>query len=322
MGLSVLSRSLALAGSLMAPGMAPAQDYPLRPIRAYVGYPAGSGADILARYFSRKLADLAGQPVLIENKPGATGNIALGLVAKAKPDGYTIIYSPNSNMAGSRFLFKNLPFDTKTDFLPISQLSQTTFILAVAPNSLIKSVAELTAALKGSDRMKYAYTNQTAQVATEFYKTLIGVKAIPVAYRTAPEVIPDLVQGAIDFMVIDGTFGSGQARAGHIRPLAVTTAERHPALPGVPTMAEAGVTGYDGFASWWSVWAPAGTPPEIISKLAGWYGEIVAAKETSSFLGAIAGTPQRGGPEATAKWLDHEIVKWERITKAADIEPQ
>ncbi|HEY8580058.1 MAG TPA: tripartite tricarboxylate transporter substrate binding protein [Beijerinckiaceae bacterium] len=325
MRLKAIMGGLAAVATCMAATAAPAQDaadYPNRPIHAYVGYPPGSGADILGRYFSRKLADLTGKTVIVENKPGATSNIALGLAAKAKPDGYTLMYAANSNMAGSQFLFKNLPFDTQKDFLPISQLSQTTFMLVVAPNSPVKSVAELTAMLKSSDKAKYAYTNQTAQIATEFYKTLIDAKVTPVSYRTSADTIPDLAQGAVDFMVIDGTFGSGQVRQGRLRPLAVTTAQRHPGMPDIPTMREAGVTDYDEFASWWTVWAPAGTPRPIIDKLAGWYGQIVRSDETREFLHGIAGTPQIGGPDETAERLKREIVKWGRVAKAAGIEPQ
>ena len=299
-----------------------AQEFPTRQITAYVGFPAGSGADVLARYFSRKLSELAGKPVIVENKSGATSNIALGLLQKARPDGHTIMYSANSNMAGSRFLFKDLPFDTQKDFLPIAQLTQTTFLLAVGPNSPLRSIEELTKALKGSERAKYAYTNQTSQLATEFYVSLVGVRPTPVSYRTSADAVGDLASGAIDFMVVDGTFGTGQVRAGRIRPLAVTTAERHPALAEVPTMKEAGVAEYDEFASWWAAWAPADTPRPVIEKLAGWFGEIVRMEETRTFLAGVAGTPQIGGPEETAARLTREIAKWERVTKAAGIQPQ
>ncbi len=319
------ARALTVAGAFVALAVASpaqAQDYPNRTIHAYVGFPPGSGADIIGRYFSRKLSELSGKPVVVENKPGATSNIALGIVQNAKPDGYTILYSANSNMAGSRFLFKDLPFDTQKDFLPIAQLTQTTFMLVVAPNSPIKSIAELTGMLRTNNRAKFAYTNQTSQLATEFYKSLIGVNTVPVSYKTSADTVGDLANGSVDFMVIDGTFGSGQVKAGRLRPLAVTTAQRHPSLPDVPTMREAGVSEYDEFASWWAAWAPAGTPRPIIDKLAGWLGEITKMDETREFLVAVAGTPQQGGPDETAQRLVREIAKWDRVTKAAGITPQ
>ncbi|MDB5571946.1 MAG: hypothetical protein JWN93_3129 [Hyphomicrobiales bacterium] len=314
--------AVGLLAGVSGPAFAQAQDFPNKAIHAYVGFPPGSGADIIGRYFSRKLSELSGKPVVVENKPGATSNIALGIVQKAKPDGYTILYSANSNMAGSRFLFKDLPFDTQKDFVPIAQMTQTTFMLVVAPNSPIKSISELTTMLRSNDRAKFAYTNQTSQLATEFYKSIIGVNTTPVSYKTSADTIGDLANGSVDFMVIDGTFGSGQVKAGRLRPLAVTTAQRHPALPDVPTMREAGVSEYDEFASWWAAWAPAGTPRPIIDKLAGWFGEITRMDETREFLVAVAGTPQTGGPDATAERLVREIAKWDRVTKAAGVVPQ
>ena len=310
-----------LAALLAVSGVARAQDYPDRAIHAIVGFPPGSGADILARYFSRKLADLAGKPVVVENKPGATSNIALGLAARAKPDGYTILYGANSNMAGSRFLFKDLPFDTVADFVPVALLSQTTFLMVVAPTSPAQSVAQLTALVQANPRAKYGYTNQTSQLATESYKSLMGVAAVPVSYRTAPELLPDLTNGTLDFNVIDGTFGLGQIRAGRIKPLAVTTAQRLDTLPDVPTMQEAGVPGFE-FASWWAAWLPKGASPEIVARLGGWYNRITADPETREFLAQTAGAPLSGDGTAAAAKLQAEIAKWARVTKAAGIVPQ
>ena len=137
-------------------------------IHVVLGFVAGSGADILTRYFTNKLQDLAGQPVIVDNKPGATGNIALREVAQAKPDGYTVLFTANSNMAGSRFLFKNLPFDTLSDFTPAASFAQIAFVLCVSPKSPINSVAELTQHLKQKKDALYGYTNQTAQLSTGF----------------------------------------------------------------------------------------------------------------------------------------------------------
>jgi tripartite-type tricarboxylate transporter receptor subunit TctC len=298
-----------------------AQGYPERQIHAFVGFPPGSGADILARYFSRKLSELAGKPVIIENKTGATSNIAVGLAARAKPDGYTILYSANSNMAGNRFLFKDLPFDTVADFIPVAMLSQTTFIMVVAPNSKLGSVAELTAAVKANPRAKFAYTNQIGLLATEYYKSTAGIVAVPVSYRTAPDAVPDIQTGTMDFMIIDGTFGFGQVRAGRIKPLAVTTAQRLSTLPDIPTMTESGVPAFD-FASWWAAWLPKGTPPEIVTKLEGWFTAITAMPETREFLAGTAGTPLQGGSAATRAKQLAEIEKWAVNVKAAGIVPQ
>lgn len=295
--------------------------YPERAIHVLVGFPPGSGADILARYFSRKLSEAAGKPVIVENKPGATSNIALGLLSKAKPDGYTMLYSANSNMAGSRFLFKDLPFDTVRDFVPVAQLSQTTFITVVAPTSPLQTVAELTAALKANAKAKFAFTNQIGLLSTEIYKASNGITAVPVNYRTAADALPDVQNGTVDFMIIDGTFGLGQIKAGRIKPLAVTTAKRLETLPAVPTMQESGIAAYD-FASWWAAWLPKGAPPDVVAKLEGWFLNITALPQTREFLAGTAGTPLTGGSEATRARQLAEIEKWAKAVKLAGIVPQ
>ena len=155
-------------GLSVVAGAACAQDYPTRPMRVLIGFPAGSGADILGRYFTAKLADLSGQSVMVENTPGANANIALSLVANAKPDGYTILFAANSNIAGSRFLFKELSFDTLKDFVPAASFARIAFVMTVGATSPIKSIAELTAYLKSHQHNRYGVTNQTAILATTF----------------------------------------------------------------------------------------------------------------------------------------------------------
>lgn len=316
--LSAVGVLTALAGTS---GTLAQASYPERQIHVLVGFPPGSGADILARYFSRKLSELAGKPVVVENKPGATSNIAVGLAARAKPDGYTILYSANSNMAGNRFLFKDLPFDTVKDFTPVALLSQTTFIMVVAPSSPSSSIAQLTAALKANPKAKFAFTNQIGLLATETYRSVAGISAVQVNYRTAADALPDIQNGTVDFMIIDGTFGLGQIKAGRIKPLAVTTAERLSTLPAVPTMREAGIPGFD-FASWWAAWLPKNVPEPVVAKLEGWFTTITALPETREFLSGTAGVPLQGGSAITRSRQLAEIEKWAVATKAAGITPQ
>ena len=312
----------ALAATILAEQPTFAQSaYPERQIHVLVGFPPGSGADMLGRYFSRKLSEQTGKPVIVENKPGATSNIAVGLAAKAKPDGYTLLYSANSNMAGNRFLFKDLPFDTVKDFVPVALLSQTTFIMVISPTSPINSIAELSASIRANPKAKFAFTNQVGLLATESYKIAAGSKAVQVNYRTAADALPDIQSGTVDFMIIDGTFGLGQIKAGRVKPLAVTTADRLSTLPSVPTMQEAGIPGFD-FASWWAAWLPKGVAPEIVAKLEGWFLKITALPETQEFLSSTAGVPLTGGSEATRAKQLTEIEKWAVATKAAGILPQ
>jgi tripartite-type tricarboxylate transporter receptor subunit TctC len=297
-----------------------AQDYPTRPLHVFIGFPAGSGADILGRYFTAQMEKLAGRPVVVENKPGANSNIAAGIVANAKPDGYSILFVANSNMAGSRYLFKNLPFDTVKDFTPAATFAQIAFVLVVGGKSPIKSVAELTAYLKSRSQNKYGTTNQTAILATEYYKQVAGIDAVQVAYRTAPEALPDVEDGTLDFMIMDGTFAVGPIKAGKIRALAVMTSQRIAALPDVPTMAEAGVN-FE-WAPWWGAYLPAATPAAIVAKVGGWINQISKTEETRAFLERIAALPMHDDTAAANARLLSDIEKWAPLVKAAKIEPQ
>ena len=311
---------LGLALLVLGAASATAQDYPSRPLHVFIGFPPGSGADILGRWFTGHIEKLAGKPVVVENKPGANGNIAAGLVAKAKPDGYSILFIANSNMAGSRFLFKNLPFDTVKDFTPAASFAQIAFVLTVGAKSPIKSMAELTAYLKGRAQNKYGTTNQTAILASEYYKQVAGVEAVNVAYRTAPEALPDVEDGTLDFMIMDGTFAVGPIKAGKIRALAVTTAQRIAALPDVPTMIEAGL-GFE-WSPWWGAFLPAATPAPIVAKVGGWINQITRTDETRAFLERIAALPLHDGTEAVRARLVDDIARWEPLARAAKIEPQ
>lgn len=314
--------TLGLMGLLVLAAPAMADDaYPSQPIHVVIGFAAGSGADILTRYFTDKLQGLAKQPVIVDNKPGATGNIALRAVAEAKPDGYTLLFSANSNMAGSRFLFKDLPFDTLTDFVPIASFAQIAFVMVVSPKSPINTVADLTAYLKTKKGALSGYTNQTAQLSTEYYKQIAGVTTTPVSYKATPDAMRDIIEGQLDFMIIDGTFGAAQVRQGQLKALAVTTAQRSPSLPEVPTMQEAGVANFD-FSPWWVAYAPKGTPQPILDKLQGWILQIAAMPETASFLKDNGAIPQHDtGPQADAR-LKAELPKWDSLVKAAGIQPQ
>ena len=305
----------------LASGAAAQDSYPDHPIHVILGFPAGSGADILTRYFTQKLETLAKQPIVVDNKPGATGNISLRTVAEAKPDGYTILFTANSNMAGSRYLFKNLPFDTLKDFVPIASFAQIAFVMTVSPKSPINSVADLTKHLKEKKDNLFGYTNQTAQLSSEYYKQITGVQAKAVSYRTAADAMRDVIEGTLDFMIFDGTFSAGQIRQGQMKALAVTTATRISTLPDTPTMQEAGVPNYE-FSPWWCAYLPKGAPQPVLDKLQAWLLQIDAMPETAKFLESVAAIPQHDtGKEADAR-LRAELPKWDKLVKAAGIEPQ
>jgi len=311
-----------LAGLTALAGSAQAQaNYPNRPVHVVIGFPAGSGADILGRYFAQKLQDVSKQPVIVDNKPGATSNIAIRFVSKAEPDGYTILFIANSNMAGSRFLFKDLPFDTVKDFTPIASFAQIAFIMVVSPKSPLNNLDDVVAHLKKKGDNLYGYTNQTALLSTELFKQMTGAPAKAISYKTAPDAMKDITDGTLDFMIMDGTFAAGQVRQNTLKPIAVTTAIRSPSFPTVPTMKEAGLKDYE-FAPWWAAYLPVGAPEPVRAKLEAWFMEIAAMPETPKFLESVGALVNKDpGKEADAR-LKNEIPKWGPIVKAAGIEPE
>ena len=311
------------AVSLTLPGSLPAfaATYPDRPVHVSIGFPAGAGADILCRYYAHQLEERAKQPFIVDNRPGATGNIALRYVAHAEPDGYNIVMAANSNMAGSRFLFKDLNFDTIKDFKPVASFAQIAFILTVAPNSPINTVAELVAKLKAKKDNIHGYTNQTAQLSSELFKQLADVPSKPVSYKNATDAMKDILDGSLDFMIFDGTFAAGQVRAGMLKPLAVTTTVRSPTFPNVPTMQEAGLQYFD-FSPWWAVYVPTGTPQPIIDTLEAWMHDIAKMPETAKFLESVGSLVNDDSGPAADERLKGELTKWDRLVKAAGIEPQ
>jgi len=311
---------LIAAAFLAAVTCVQAENYPDRRITLVVGYAAGSGADILARYYAAKLSDETGQTVIIENKPGANGMIGAQSVKQAKPDGYTLLFSPSAGMAGGKFLYANLPYDPQKDFIIVAPLLDVAFALAVGANSPAKSVAELTALLKSKPGARYGTSNSTGIAATELYKTIMDFKAQQVAYKTTADALGDLADGTLDFMFVDGVFALSQQKAGKVRMLATTSAKIEGA-PEVPTMREAGVGSY-GFAVWWMIMAPAGTPPDVVGKLNAVFTKIADMPETREFLSKTASVPLKGTPAEMVVKMAKDIETWADIAKTGNIVPQ
>jgi tripartite-type tricarboxylate transporter receptor subunit TctC len=296
-------------------------EWPNGPLRIFIGFPAGSGADILGRHFTQKISELAGKPIVVENKPGANSNIAANLVATAKPDGNSILFIASANMAANPFLFKSLPFDTVKDFKAAGSFAQIVFVMVVAPDSPLKTVDDVIKRLKSKKQNRYGYSNQTGLMSSELFKAMTGTDAVGVSYRTAPDAMPDVTNGTLDMMIMDGTYAAGQVRAGRLRAIAITTAVRSPSFPGVPTMQEAGLKGFE-FAPWWGVYFPKGTPDAIVAKMDGWLQQIGNNPETAKFLETVGAIVNKDtGKEADAR-LVADIKKMGPIIKAAGIEPQ
>lgn len=312
---------LATATLTAAPALA--DDYPSRTITAICGYAAGTGGDTLSRYFADKLHNLLGQPVVVEDKPGAQTSLAASYVAHAKPDGYTIfITAGNSTMAANPYLFKSLSYDPVKDFVPATTIAQLPFLVTVAPNSPVKSVHDLVESLKTKgEKASYGYPNSFSQAATALFTKLTGTNPLPVAYKATPTAMTEMLNGQLDFIIMDATFGAQQAKHGVIRALAVTTAQSSPVAPEYPGMAEAGVEDYD-LSAWWGVWLPAKTPEPIVKKLEAVLNQIDATDETRTFLLNIGAAPMPGSSEKTSAFLTKELATWGKIIKDAGIQPE
>jgi tripartite-type tricarboxylate transporter receptor subunit TctC len=296
------------------------QDYPNKEIHVYVGFAAGTGADILARYFADKLAALTGKPSIMENKPGAFGNIAAEAVARAKNDGYHLLITPGSGThSNNPHLFKKLPFDPIKDFTPITTLARQGFILVVDPKTPIKTVADLTAHLKQKGaKASYGAPNPFSLAAAELYKTIAGVQAERVNYTATPQSISELLDGSLDFVFADSVFAMEQVRSGRIRALAVTMDKRALSAPEIPTMAEQGVPGYS-LTGWWAAYFPANTPKPIADKMEAWLNQIDKTEETAKFLINAGNEPFPGNRDFLVKWQAEDYTKWGKIHEIANI---
>jgi tripartite-type tricarboxylate transporter receptor subunit TctC len=312
------------ATALLLIAMTPARadDYPAREIRTICPFGPGTGADIVVRYYANKLAELAGKPVITENRPGAQGLLGTEAVARAKPDGYTIGINPvASTMAAAKHVFKTLSFDPARDFEFTGTLLSTSFVLVVVPRESIQTVADLTRHLKEKKgNIFYGASTNTGIVASELYRNAIGVDAKRVNYRSAFDALNEMASGNIDFYFTDATTALGQIAAGRYRPLAVTGPKRTNAFPNVPTMTEAGIT--MDFAPWWGGIMPASTPKPVVEKLTDWLNKITALPETAEFLTRNGLDPLPGDAAMLRTLLARDTGRWGEWVKLAQIEPQ
>jgi putative tricarboxylic transport membrane protein len=298
-------------------------EYPERPVKVVLGLAAGGGADVLTRWYVEKLRQVSGGTYVIENKVGASGNIAADAVAKAKPDGYTLMFSASASMGGNRFIYKNLPFDTVKDFDPITTFCQLGFALLVNPEKTpVNSVAELTALLKQKNgKATYGWAVTSALAASVLYTSVEDIPVVPVAYKTTAAAVSDLAAGQVDFVFADIMFATAQQKQGRVKILATSANRRAAMVPDVPTMEEAGVKAPDQ-TPWWAVWGPHGLPPEVISKLAKWINQITEMPDTKAFLTSQGADPLPGSPEQTKEMLQRSIATWAKVVELAKIEPQ
>ncbi len=311
------SISLALALALMLLGQAHAQTaWPAKPIRMIVGFAAGGSTDVTARIIAQALSERLGQPVVVENRGGAGGNIGADAVAKADPDGYTLLMATSSTFAANPNLYKTLPFDVRNDFAPITVTAFIPNLLVVNPSVPANNVADFIAYLKANpDKLNFASAgNGTSQhLSGELFNSLAGVRMTHIAYRGGAPAVSDLLGGQVQVIFAPLVEVIQQVRAEKLKALGITTAKRSPLLPEVPTILES-LPGYE-VALWNGLLAPAKTPPDIIDRINRATIEALRSPEVKAKLAEQGSEPVGNTPAEFKAFIDSELVKWRRLVE-------
>ncbi|MGH8616724.1 MAG: Bug family tripartite tricarboxylate transporter substrate binding protein [Burkholderiales bacterium] len=295
------------------------QPYPSRPIRILVAYPPGGGVDLAARIIGQKFTESFGQQVIIDNRGGGGGNIAMDLTARAQPDGYTLVMTAAGPTAINVSLYKKIPFDPVRDFAPVAMVATTVYALVVNPGVEAKSVKELLALAKsrpGKLVLGSSGVGSPGHLAGELLKTMTGVDFVHVPYKGTGPALADVMGGQITMMFADAVASGPQISAGKLRGLAVSSARRFAFVPDLPTVAEAGVPGFSA-VGWTALLAPAGTPKAVISKL---NAEVVRVLPLPDVKDKLAGDGSEFGkntPEELSAFIKAEIAKWGKVIKAS-----
>ena len=313
------------AGPLCALAQAPAAaaaDFPSRPIRFIVPFPAGTGTDLSARHFAKKLTEYTGQPVIVDNRGGGNGFPAAVAVKSAPADGYTILFGSNSTLATNVALFKSVPYDPLVDFAPISALMKSPVILVAPVGSPYKTIGDfIDAAKKSPGKMNVGTGSAAYLLMGELFSELAGVKMTNVPYKGVAEVLLGVMSSQLDLGIVEPSAAMELLKAGKVRPLLVGVDHRLPAIPDVPTSAEAGLKGFTGF-TWVGVVAPAATPRPILDKLSGLFMRALASPDTKQFYAAQNVQIMSGGHEEMRPFWRDQIEQWRRIAVSAKVEPQ
>jgi len=303
-------------------GLAHAQDrYPQRSVRIVVPFAAGGSTDIFARLLADRLSSALGQPVVVENKPGAAGNIGADAVAKAPPDGYTLLMATTGVMSINNALYKAMTYDAATDFEYVAYVASITNVLVVGADSPFKSVTDLLAAAKQSPgKLTFASSGagSSTHMSAELFKAMAGVDMLHVPYKGSGPALPDVMTGRVSMMFENMPGAISYLQAGTLRPIAVTGSQRSSALPNVPTVMESGVPGYESL-SWSGIAAPAKTPREVVARLNREINAILATPDMRQKLADQGADAMGGTPEAFAEHAKREREKWSRVVREAGI---
>jgi tripartite-type tricarboxylate transporter receptor subunit TctC len=310
---------------LVAAGMGFAQTerFPAKPIQIIQTGSPGSQSDTLLRFLAAGVQKALGQPVVIQTQSSAAGIVGIDQARRAAPDGYTIFYGGNTAMAANVHLFKTLTYDPVRDFDPITLVTANPLVLVVRADLPIKSVTELVAYAKARPgQMNYGVGNSGNKVAVSLLESLTGMKATDIPYKGATPAMLDLVAGRLDFYMSDPVVAEPFIKQGKVRALAVTGAARLPSLQSLPTIAEAGVTGYTDIVSFLGMYAPHGTPKAVIDTLNDAFVKTINSKEGQEFYERVGMVPKTSTPQGLASYLKEQIDFWGHLVKVSGIQPQ
>ncbi len=316
-------RSLALALAGLCCGLSAAQTYPSKPIRLVVPFAAGQGADAAARLVAQQLSDNLKQPIVIDNRPGAGGNIGAEIVARAVPDGYTLLVGSNGTHAANAALYASLPYNPQTDHVAIAYIGSVAMAMLAAPNFSTSDPREVIAMAKAKpDSVSVAVPSSTAQVVLEMLKKTSGAPFNAIAYKASATAMTDLMGGHVNLSIDTVIAAAPQVNGGKLKALAVSTAKRSGVLPNVPTFEESGLSGFDIAA--WNVWlAPRGTPADIVAKLNTELKKVLTTPEVQARLRALGYEPAGTQSAAqVAEFLRAEEKKWGDLIRAAGIKAE
>jgi tripartite-type tricarboxylate transporter receptor subunit TctC len=299
-----------------------AQDYPSKDIHFICGFPAGTGADTIVRYYAEKLRPIINRTILVENRPGAGANIAIEYVAKSKPDGYTILVHGGSGLASNMHVYKKPPVPNVDAFQIFATINQQAFMLVVDAAKPWKTVAELSAAMQQKgEKASYGTGAPASVVLGAIYKAAAGLPAVEVNYKQSSDAFNDMLGGALDYAVMEPVFSTAQQRQGKLRILAVSSERRLNAAPDLPTMLESGIPGAS-MSLWWAAMVPSATPKPIIAQLNKWFDQVTATEETRKFLNGFASDPFIATPEEAQEKLRRDEKAWADYMRIGKLEPQ
>ncbi len=319
----LLGLMLGLGLSLQALAQAPAAAYPNKPIKAIVPFAPGSATDQIGRAFAQKMSEQLGQPILVENRAGVNGMLGADAVAKSAPDGYTLLVGTNSTNAALKSLMKKLPYDQDTAFAPIAYLGSVPLIVGVNNDVPVRSLRDLVAMAKAKPgQVTFASASTSQRVSSEMLASMAGIEMTHVPYKAGPAAMTDLIGGQVNLFTADFAVMLPQVKGGKVRGLAVTSSQRSKAIPELPTVNEAlGVKDYE-LIAYFALYAPAGTPPEIISRLNRAANAAAADKDILDRFAALGFETAPASPEALAQRNRLETAKWAKAIRDAKIEAE